>query len=577
VAAGLELPCGVYRSTVADCVIGHDALVCDVKLLANYAVGEGALLSNCDRVVCEEGTAFGNGAALPVGLETGGREVEIYAEMTVEAAAALAGPPGRAPAAYREALARYLAGARAGRGVIERGAALRDTPRVENTYVGPGARIDGAALVAGCTLLSGPDEPTEILSGACVTDALLQWGSRVATLAVVERSLLAERACVERHAKVSGSVLGPNTAVAQGEVTASLLGPFVAAHHQSLLIAVFWPEGKGNVSHGASVGCNHTSRAPDQECRAGEGMFFGLNVGVKFPADFGRAPYTLLACGVTTGPQRLLFPFSLVNLPAAHRTDVPPSLNEIIPAWLLTDNLYALARAEWKYRARNQARRAGLRVEVFRPDTVELMRDACRRLEAVRQVREVYTDRDIEGLGGNYLLEPARVRAIDAYRFFIRSYALLGLKEALAAGLARGEGVRADGGAAGPDAAARWEHQRGVLRDEFGVGDVAAGLRQLPALLEQAARAVERSRARDEERGRRVLDDYAETHAPAEQDPVVRDVWAEARRHRAEVAELLDRLEANRREAAWLLLPVPPGAPQGWTGPAECCPPAGVS
>src|SRR5204863_1680447 len=116
--------------------------------------------------------------------------------------------------------------------------------------------------------------------------------SRVASLAVVENSVLAEQVHVERHAKVSGSYLGPNTAVAQGEVSASLLGPFVAAHHQSLLIAVFWPDGKGNVSHAAGVGCNHTSRAPDQECRPGEGMFVGLGVSVKFPADFRRAPYT---------------------------------------------------------------------------------------------------------------------------------------------------------------------------------------------------------------------------------------------------------------------------------------------
>jgi hypothetical protein len=399
-----------------------------------------------------------------------------------------------------------------------------------------------------------------------VTDALLQWGSRVATLAVVQRSLLAEHVYVERHAKVSGSVLGPNTAVAQGEVTASLLGPFVAAHHQSLLIAVSWPQGKGNVSHGASVGCNHTSRAPDQECRAGEGIFFGLGTCVKFPADFSRAPYTLFACGVTTGPGRLLFPFSLVNRPAAPRPGVSPAPNELLPAWLLTDNLYALARAERKYRARDRARRSRLRPEVFRPETVELMRDALRRLESVRPVREVYTERDVEGLCGSYLLEPARVRAVEAYRFFVRYYALLGLKDALAAQAGRTAG-----------AAARWEHQRALLRDELGVQDPAAGLRELLPLLDQVARAVERSRARDDERGRRVLEGYADSHAPAGQDPVVRDVWAEARRHRAEVAELLGRLEASPREAEGLLLPAPTKGPQGWPGPAECCPPAALA
>ena len=79
--------------------------------------------------------------------------------------------------------------------------------------------------------------------------------------------------------------------MAGGEVAASLLGPFVSFHHQALLIATLWPEGKGNVAYGANVGSNHTSKAPDQEFWPGEGMFLGLGVNIKFPADFSRAPY----------------------------------------------------------------------------------------------------------------------------------------------------------------------------------------------------------------------------------------------------------------------------------------------
>jgi hypothetical protein len=560
-AGGAEVPTGISHSTVADCVIGHDALVRDVKWLANYAVGAGALVWNCGSVACEGWTTFGNGAVLPVGLETGGRKLAVYAEITAEAAAALAGARGDAARAYHAALNAYLLAVRQTRGVIGPAAVVRDTPRVRNVYLGPCARIDGATLVEESTLLSAADEPAEVRSGACVSGALLQWGSRVASLAVVERSVLTEHAHVERHAKVCDSLLGPNTAVAQGEVTASLLGPFVAAHHQSLLIAVLWPEGKGNVSHGASVGCNHTSRAPDQECRPGEGMFFGLGVNIKFPADYREAPYTILACGVITLPQKVRFPFSLINQPSAHRPGVSPAFNEITPAWLLTDNLYALKRNEAKYRARNKARRARVRYELFRPDTVDLMRAAAGRLEAVAQVREVYTGRDIEGLGANFLPESSRLRALEAYRFFVRYYALLGLKDAAAAALADGHGAGCDRLLTRPSADARWEHQRRILVEELGVRDVAAALRELPAVLEHVAREVERSRAKDEERGQRLFDDYAETHVPAHEDPFVRQTWAEARQAQAEVARLLARLESART------VPLP-GAAE-WA--AACC------
>src|SRR5262245_44279591 len=226
---GAELPAGVYHSTLADCVIGHDALVRDVKFLANYAVGEGALLWDCGSVACDGPTAFGNGLELPLGNESGGRAVRAYAEITVEVAAAVARARPQDPIreGYGRAVAEYLERVRSARGILERGAVVRNTPRVHNAYLGPHARVDGATLVSDCTLLSSAEEPAEVLSGACVRDALLQWGCRVDTLAVVERAVLTEHSHAERHGKVTGSLLGPNTAVAAGEVTASLVGPFV--------------------------------------------------------------------------------------------------------------------------------------------------------------------------------------------------------------------------------------------------------------------------------------------------------------------------------------------------------------
>jgi hypothetical protein len=89
-----------------------------------------------------------------------------------------------------------------------------------------------------------------------------------------------------------------------------------------------------------------------------------------------------------------------------------------------------------------------------------------------------------------------------------------------------------------------WEHQRKILLDELGERDAVAALRQLPALLEKVGRDVEGSRAKDDERGRRIIDDYAETHADASADPFVIRTWAEVRRLQAEVEQTLGRLNA---------------------------------
>src|SRR5262249_30639936 len=156
--------------------------------------GQHVVLLDCGTVTCEAPTSFGNGILVPVGVEGGGREVPVYAEMDVDSAATVA--RSRADhdflRHFAEAVAHYAAQVSSTRGVIGPGAVIRNTPTLRNTYLGPHARIDGATFVTESTVLSNSEEPAEIASGACVTGALLQWGSQVSTMAVVERSVLTE-------------------------------------------------------------------------------------------------------------------------------------------------------------------------------------------------------------------------------------------------------------------------------------------------------------------------------------------------------------------------------------------------
>jgi hypothetical protein len=559
VVEGVDLPAGIEHATLSNCVIGPDVLIRDVKLLANYVVAEGVVLLDCGTVACTGQTTFGNGIALPLGIESGGRDVAVYAEIDGDVAAAVTCSRSEREQlnAYSQAVADYTAEVVSERGIIEREAVIRSTPTIRNSYLGPHARIDGATLLADSSVLSNAEEPAQIESGACVTGSLLQWGSRVASLAVVEKSVLTEHSHAERHGKVSASILGPNSGVAAGEATSCLLGPFVSFHHQALLIAALWPEGRGNVAYGANVGSNHTSKAPDQEFRPGEGAFLGLGVNVKFPADFSRAPYTILACGVTTLPQKLMFPFSLINVPSAHFPGVSRAYNEITPAWLLIDSLYTLKRNESKYLARNKARRQQFDFTIFRPRIVDLMRDASRRLEAIAQVKEVYTERDIEGLGKNLMREACRKPAIEAYRFFSRYYALLALKEYVESALRDGRSSLLHRLLDTPSSQPQWEHARRILAEEFGVTDLIDGLCELPEMLDKVARAVEISKVRDDERGARIIDDYAEVHVATTEDPVVRQTWAETRRLRHEVEQLVVQLQHGRTTLNLLSGPQP--------------------
>jgi hypothetical protein len=545
-----DFPSGIERATLANCVIGNDALIRDVRLIVNSIIGRAAILFDCGSIDCDGQSTFGNGQSISLGVETGGREVSLFAEIDVDSAAAVAEHPRQNELRnlYQKTVAEYVHQVHHHRTVIGRGAVIRSTPAIHNAYIGPYARIDGATLVANSTLLSSDDEPTVVESGACVTDSILQWSSRASTLAVIGHSVLTEHSSAEDHARVRSSIIGPNSALARGEVTASLVGPFVNMHHESLLIASIWPEGRGNVSAGALAGANHTSKAPDQEYRPGEGAFLGLGVKIAFPTDLTRAPYTLLAGGATALPQRVLFPFSLIKVSSEHYPEIPAAYNEIIPAWCLIDNFYALYRNEMKYRTRNKARRTRFDFRILRPAIVDLMRDAGKRLHQVQEVKSVYTERDIAGLGKNYMKEESRRQALNGYDFYANYYALLELKNRVESILAGGNEVSGAQLLCEPSTDETWEHARRILIEPTGftareITDARQGLNLLAPIVEQIAAAVEKSKRKDDERGQRIMSDYADVHTEAAQDPIVLHAWTEARRLRKEIIELLGRIK----------------------------------
>jgi hypothetical protein len=433
------LPNGLYDSTLSEVAIGSNALIYRVGLLANYWLADEVIifqtssltasLTDSSRAVSAH-CRFGNGEQLIIGRETGGREVSLFAEMDFAVASALTLQRNNHTflEEYNTFLSAYAEAASLPFGVVDKGSIIRHSGKISDTFVGAGSLIDNASLVHNSTLLGSASEPVEISHGAQVSHSCLQWGCTVSSQALVDHALLTEHTHVERQGKVTMSIIGPNTGIGEGEVTSSLVGPFVGFHHQALLIAALWPAGKGNIGYGANVGSNHTGKAPDQELLCGEGLFWGLGVNIKYPANFSQAPYTIVATGVDTLPQAVAFPFSLINKPAQLYPELSPSYNEIFPGWVLSENSYLILRNEEKYKKRNRARRTTISWRIFRPDIIELLTTAAQNLERAGLNRQtIYTDKELPGLGKNYMTEASRVNGLAAYSFFIEYYALQGL------------------------------------------------------------------------------------------------------------------------------------------------------
>jgi hypothetical protein len=209
-----------------------------------------------------------------------------------------------------------------------------------------------------------------------------------------------------------------------------------------------------------------------------------------------------------------------------------------MPGWVLSDNIYMVKRNEGKYQKRNKARRSKFEFEVFRPEIVDLMLQARRRLEQATG-KEVYTSKDVEGLGKNYMTEASRRKGIEAYTFYLRYYALQGLKRELAQRVNSRDNGEIPGLLERPSDNPRWEHERQILLAEFPGVALKDLLEKLVQAQEKIAADVQSSKEKDDRRGAEVIEDYEQAHTPAREDSFVQETWALTARLREEVQALL--------------------------------------
>jgi hypothetical protein len=470
----------LWNSRFRDVIVGA-ATVENAGWVRRARIEDGAFVSNVGEISGRKNSRFCLGRFLQPGSETGGRKIFLLDGLTVAECAAMAALTPSEQDAIATWLDAALAGLETDHAYVGAEARLEHAVVVENCFVGPGATVRGAATLQDSILASTLDAPVHVAEASIVRDSVLDEGVGVHGGAQVTRSILLEFSGAEHAGQVADSVLGPGTIMAKGEITASLVGPFTGLHHQSLLIGALWPEGHGNVGYGANVGSNHTGRKPDQELRAGEGTFFGLGCSIKFPANFEAAPYSLFASGVLADPQKIAFPFSLIT----SSQEAIHGLNEIAPGWMWGENAYALIRNAYKYADRNRALRhavpalapppenvlAGtfLAADLFAPRIAGFVRAA---LEALMQAEP---GKVIPGLGANFL-HPSRIaKARAAYENYL---AFVQVREAL------------------------WSGKKAP--------------QEVAGLFETFAASVEKSLAKDAERGSRIFEDYAEFHpAPA--------------------------------------------------------------
>lgn len=420
----VSFPTGIYDSLVHNCII-ENALVHRVSMLSNELIRCGAVVQNVGSLVSSGKINYMVGATMHVGNEMGGRALFVFPELTTELVDLQLFHKADADvtAAFAEQLNAFREDTALSFGIVGKGAVVSNTNIIRNSWIGAHARIEGATKIRNSVVMSSLEESTHVYDSVILENSNVQMGVKIHTGAEVQGSVLMTRAKVCCKAIVKSSIIAPCCHIEEGEVNSSYMGPMTQMHHHSLLIAALWPEGCGNLGYGANVGSNHTGRMPDQEVMPGQAMFFGLGVNIKFPANYRESPFTLIATGVTTMPQRLKFPFSLVRPGDPQLNGVPARLNEIVPGWNYACNAYALDRNAYKYSVRGKGVVPTNFFSIFNPETVRCVYDAYCRLQ-VATIRDVYTKEHIDGLGENFLRERVRQQSLHTYSEYLERYVL---------------------------------------------------------------------------------------------------------------------------------------------------------
>ncbi|WP_333862659.1 DUF4954 family protein [Sphingobacterium sp.] len=376
----LQLPIGLYHSTIISTDFGDDVAVHHVGYLSYFIVGNEVLLSQIKEMETGSTAKFGNGILrdgeeaekriqLELCNENGARSVYPFDGM--QAADVYLWTRNRHDHALQHRfgeLTDQKFGSRRGYySQIGDRCVIKNTFTIKNVKIGTDAYIKGVSKLKNVTVNSSQESYTQIGEGCELVNGIIGYGCRIFYGVKAVRFILASYSQLKYGARLINSYLGDNSTISCCEVLNSLIFPAHEQHHNNSFLCAALVMGQSNMAAGATVGSNHNSRAADGEIIAGRGFWPGLCVSLKHNSRF--ASYCLIVKGDFLHELDIKLPFTLVS------NDVQHDRLVLIPGYWFMYNMYALVRNANKYEARDNRhfKNQYFEYDMLAPDTVNEM------------------------------------------------------------------------------------------------------------------------------------------------------------------------------------------------------------
>lgn len=236
---GIRRYSGIFDANLHNVVVGDNCHISNINgWLSNLTIEDEVLIENLGSFVCQGETTFGNGHAIEVLNEGGGRELKIT-EMTSAQTAYLSTLYRHDEKLVKEldAIAdRYADGVRSDRGTIGKGTYIFHCQNIVNVKVGPGAILRGIQNLKEGTVASSLEAPTFVGDGVIAKDFIIQKGAHVSDGSILTSALIGEGTKVGRQFSAENSVLFSNSEGFHSEVCSIFGGPYTVTHHRSTLL-----------------------------------------------------------------------------------------------------------------------------------------------------------------------------------------------------------------------------------------------------------------------------------------------------------------------------------------------------
>src|SRR6187455_317894 len=382
------MPVGLYDSTIISCDFGDNVVINNVNYMSHYIAGNEVIIVNVNELAASDHSKFGNGI-----IREGEKEnVRIWLEICNENAGRSILPfngmlPGDAwlwsryrddeilMKKFKQFTEKQFDKKRGYYGKIGDGSVIKNCRIIKDTWIGSEAYIKGANKLKNLTINSGPEGKTQIGEGVELVNGIIGFGCRIFYGVKAVRFILSDHSQLKYGARLINSYLGYNSTISCCEVLNSLIFPAHEQHHNNSFLCAGTVLGQSNMAAGATIGSNHNSRGADGEIIAGRGFWPGLCVSLKHNSKF--ASFTIIAKGDYPAEINIPIPFSLVS------NDVANDKLVVMPAYWFMYNMYALARNEEKYEARDQRHDKTQHIEYdfLAPDSINEIFDSIRLLK----------------------------------------------------------------------------------------------------------------------------------------------------------------------------------------------------